>query len=175
MYDVVITKPGYLDYRITDINVVKGVVLGDITLLGGDVVKTGEIEIDDLVAMNNRYGKAAEGFEEYDLNGDGIIDALDRQILVKNYGEVDKVIKWVEPNAVVPEEVEAQEAKEQEELGNVKSQFNEINLQEDINNSTQQEKLVEERIETNKLIQNKLSNDWIRNWGRSSSKTIIKK
>ena len=41
-----------------------------------------------------REGKNNETKGKYDLNGDGIIDILDRNILKKNYGKIAETIKW---------------------------------------------------------------------------------
>ena len=105
-YDVVITKPGYLEYRITDIDVTDGlgVEVDDIELIAGDVDGTGEIEIDDLVNMNDNFGVVITDDnradkEKYDLNGDGKVDATDRNILKANYGTLAEPIKWVDPDA----------------------------------------------------------------------------
>lgn len=107
-YDLVVTKPGYLDYRVTGIEVVKGekTTLEDYKLIAGDVVKTGEIEIDDLVAINDKYGTRIvnqDGVIDknaiYDLNEDGIVDRLDRNILKANYSKVSETVEWVNPNA----------------------------------------------------------------------------
>ena len=68
-------------------------------LVAGDVAESGEIEIDDLVDINDNYGlditeenKKHKGI--YDLNEDGKIDMLDREILKKNYGKIAEEISW---------------------------------------------------------------------------------
>ena len=38
--------------------------------------------------------------ETYDLNEDGIVDKLDRDILKKNYGKLEETVEWVKPSAV---------------------------------------------------------------------------
>ncbi|MBQ2938059.1 MAG: cadherin-like beta sandwich domain-containing protein [Clostridia bacterium] len=106
-YDIVVIKKGYLSYRVTEIDVVKGekTVLDEYSLIAGDVVETGEIEIDDLVALNDNYGEViTEANEEtkaiFDLNEDGVVDKLDRNILKKNYSKKAETVTWVNPNAV---------------------------------------------------------------------------
>ena len=105
-YDIAIIKGGYLIHTITNVqeeNVEKGNIeinIGEIELIAGDVAESGEIEIDDLVDLNDNYGiviteKNRETKGKYDLNGDGIIDILDRNILKKNYGKIAETIKWV--------------------------------------------------------------------------------
>ncbi len=105
-YDVLVTKAGYLDYRVIEIEVTKGekVTLDDYNLIAGDVVKTGEIEIDDLVRIGDNYGAVTEENAnkkgKYDLNGDAKIDKADRNILKKNYGKKAETIEWVNPNPI---------------------------------------------------------------------------
>ena len=103
-YMVVVSKIAYLDYTVEDIEIKEESIsdIGEYRLIAGDVVKTGEIEIDDLVRMNNRYGTSInvsnngviDANAKYDLNEDGIVDGLDRAILVRNYGELAKTVKW---------------------------------------------------------------------------------
>ena len=62
--------------------------LGTYTLLAGDIDNSGEIEIDDLVTLNNNYGKTDN---ICDLNEDGTVDTLDREILKSNYGKLSQV------------------------------------------------------------------------------------
>lgn len=94
-YDLYIKKPGYLEVKVIDIkieNLDQEIEIPDYRLIAGDVIKTGEIDIDDLVALNDNYKiKLTEENNEqkgiYDLNEDGEIDEKDRSILKKNYGE----------------------------------------------------------------------------------------
>ena len=106
-YDMVIRKTSYLEYRLTNIVIGDGETakIADISIYAGDVVETGEIEIDDLVAIADNYGLADEQEEnkdrqKYDLNEDGIVDKLDRDILKANYGKLNEVVQWVNPNAI---------------------------------------------------------------------------
>jgi len=103
-YDIVITKPGYLDYMLTRIEVVGGeiTVVDEHKLIAGDVVKTGIIEIDDLVLLNENVGVliTEENREEkglLDLNEDGVIDNTDRTILKTNYKKISEKVEWVDP------------------------------------------------------------------------------
>lgn len=96
-YKVVVTKLGYLDYTITDIEFVPEMEmwLGEYYLIAGDVVKSGQIEIDDIVNMNENYGMpVTEDNKEYDLNEDGAINDLDRNILLKNYTKKTELFVW---------------------------------------------------------------------------------
>jgi len=105
-YEVVVTKPGYLNYTITNIQILPGniIKLGEYNLKAGDVASSGEIEIDDIVDLNDNFGVVIteENKEEksiYDLNEDGKVDTLDRNILKKNYGRLEEKVEWVNPNA----------------------------------------------------------------------------
>lgn len=106
-YDVVVTKESYLEYKVTNVIVSRGrdITLDDISILAGDIIKTGEIEIDDLVALNDNYGaiEQEEKLEKakYDLNEDGIVNKLDRNILKANYGKKNTEIQWVDPETAI--------------------------------------------------------------------------
>ena len=106
-YIMKVTKSGYLSYLVTNIEIVPGriVDLGAYELIAGDIVPSGEIEIDDLVTINDSYGIAItdenkESVGSFDLNEDGTIDTLDRNILKANYGKLAECVEWVNPNAV---------------------------------------------------------------------------
>lgn len=111
-YEVVVTKPGYLSYTVTDVKLKADEVskIEDYKLIAGDTVETGEIEIDDLVDINENYGLAVDYSEgvndanaKYDFNGDGAVDNIDRDILKKNYGKKAEKVKWVDPEeAILP-------------------------------------------------------------------------
>ena len=103
-YDVVITKLGYLSYTITNVKLTKEgtVELGEHNIYAGDTVSDNEIEIDDLTDLNDNIGVVITDDNKseksiYDLNEDGTIDKLDRNILKKNYGKKAKTVKWVNP------------------------------------------------------------------------------
>ena len=114
-YDIVISKKGYLSAKITDIvieSLDQEIILDDYNLLAGNVVTNTEtstlkeqIEIDDLVTLNDNIGvvitdENKETKSIYDLNEDGIVDQLDRNILKKNYGKKAEIVEWINPNAV---------------------------------------------------------------------------
>jgi hypothetical protein len=87
-YDVIIKKPGYLTYTITNVYVkdFEQVTLDDIELFAGDVDENGEIELDDLVELNDQIGvEVTDENKIYDLNEDGTIDNADRKLIKKNY------------------------------------------------------------------------------------------
>ncbi len=100
-YDVLITKKGYLDFRIIGIDILSGdlVTLNQYILLAGDIVKTNEIEIEDFAKINDKFGLklTLDNMEEnsmYDLNEDGLINRLDRDIVKKNYGLKSIIVYW---------------------------------------------------------------------------------
>ena len=104
MYDVVVSKPGYLNYTVTKIEITENeeTELDEHKLLAGDVMATGEIEIDDLVEFNDNYGVTITGlnqadFGKYDFNEDGIVDSTDRNILKANYGKQAEIVNMEEP------------------------------------------------------------------------------
>lgn len=106
-YDIIVKKTSYLEHRLTNIVVKDGeiVTIDDINIYAGDIVKSGEIEIEDLVSLNDNIGVVItdENKDEksiYDLNEDGVIDKLDRNILKKNYSKQSQTVKWVDPNSV---------------------------------------------------------------------------
>lgn len=114
-YEVVVNKNGYLNYTVTNIKLTpnEDVILDDYELIAGDVVKTGEIEIDDLVALNDHFGISIsyeEGVNDlnakYDLNEDGVIDVLDRNILKKNYSKKEEIVILEYPEETIEEEKE---------------------------------------------------------------------
>ena len=115
-YDIVISKEGYLDYTILGVKLIEeqNIELGEYSLIAGDVIKTGEIEIDDLVNLNNNIGVVInESNKEeksiYDLNEDEVVDAKDRAILKKNYGKLAEIVEWVNPGETEePEKAEEQ-------------------------------------------------------------------
>lgn len=114
-YDIKVTKSGYLSYTVKNIEMTAGRVvdIGEYNLIAGDVVETGEIEIDDLVTLNDNYGvniteENKETKSIYDLNEDGIIDTLDRNILKANYGKIAESIEWENPNAISIQTLESQ-------------------------------------------------------------------
>lgn len=104
-YDVVISKDGYLSYTILGIELTAGeyIDLGEYNLIAGDVVATGEIEIDDLVAINDSFGQITDDNRakkaKFDFNGDDLINDIDIDILKANYGKTAEKITWVNPKA----------------------------------------------------------------------------
>jgi len=95
-YDLLITKGGHLDYRITGIAVSDGDIdltadptkeYSMITLLAGDVNDDGQISTPDLTILLNSFGGAPTSHPFADINGDGIVSTPDLTILLNNYGK----------------------------------------------------------------------------------------
>lgn len=91
-YKVVIKKPGYLTYTVTDIPVVYGVktYIGIANLIAGEVAGNDEhIELRDMVQVNKKARANTTIIDDtnsiYDLNEDGKIDNTDLSILLANY------------------------------------------------------------------------------------------
>ena len=110
-YDIVVEKAGYLTYRITNVVLTEDVQLDDIKIYAGNLVKETQvkgfkfieqIEIQDLTAINDKIGVVISDInraenEIYDLNEDGVVDRLDRNILKKNINKKDQKVVWVNP------------------------------------------------------------------------------
>lgn len=94
-YELVVTKAGYLDYTVTNITIEseKTCDIGEYMLIAGDTNKNGFINIDDLVKINNNFGK---NNSELDFNEDEEVNSLDRNILKKNYGKKAKTVEYKE-------------------------------------------------------------------------------
>ena len=106
-YKVIISKEGYLNITIEDIlieSIDQEVTLDSYKLVAGDVVESGEIELDDMVALNDKHGETItdankKEMAKYDLNEDGIVNKLDRDILKENYGKKAQKVIWTDQNA----------------------------------------------------------------------------
>ena len=100
-YDIVVTKPYYLEHRLTNIEILRNEVreLEEIKIYAGDVNVDGQIELSDLTGVTYNFGKVAENNEiaRYDLNEDGMVDVTDREILMRNYNRKDITVEWTPP------------------------------------------------------------------------------
>ena len=101
-YDIVIEKNGYLRYTLTDAQFKDGIEenidLGEFKIYAGDLDGSGRIELNDLVTINDQIilelDNQVEANQMYDLNGDGKIDVLDRDMLKTNYSKQEEIVKW---------------------------------------------------------------------------------
>lgn len=91
-YDVLIDKPGYLDYIVKEVEIYQQhtTSIGTKEIIAGDIIKDGVIKATDQKAILKVYGKTQESEEynvKYDFIEDGVIKATDYKILLKNYGK----------------------------------------------------------------------------------------
>ncbi len=97
-YDIIIDKPGYLDYIITNVVITEnGIIeIGEKVLVPGDTNKDGTINLEDLVELNNRYGQNEETGDlysiRYDITEDKVINVTDLIELNKNYGQIKEIL-----------------------------------------------------------------------------------
>ncbi len=100
LYDIVISKHGYLKYKVTDIPVSDGASrhTGNMYLSAGDVYgNDGYIDIRDLTKVNKLARNNTTANDDnriYDLNEDGAINQLDIDIIYKNYNKKETSIKY---------------------------------------------------------------------------------
>lgn len=97
-FDIVIKKEGYLKYTLTNVKLTDGIEekvdLGEFKIYAGDINGSGEVELDDLVAINDKINYESETNTIYDLNGDGKVDILDRNMLKANYGKKEEKVSY---------------------------------------------------------------------------------
>lgn len=91
-YDILIDKPGYLDYIVKGVEIYQQhtTSIGTKQIVAGDVNKDGIIKATDQSAILKVYGKTDKTSEyniKYDFIEDGTIKATDYSILLKNYGK----------------------------------------------------------------------------------------
>lgn len=98
VYDIVVSKEIYLNYTVLAIKLRPGrnVVLDDYLLIAGDFeAPFGSITIYDWNAiLRQRYKPLTEANKLFDINGDGLIDKLDSDIVYKNYLKNEEIIEW---------------------------------------------------------------------------------
>lgn len=82
-YTVVLGKAGYLykTYEGVVANTAE-VSLGEVTLIAGEFVEDGIVDVKDLQTVLNKYNEAAE---VVDLNEDGVVDVKELQTVLNNY------------------------------------------------------------------------------------------
>ena len=100
-YDVEVTKNGYLTYKVTNVTLTEGdnSSIGTYNLIAGDVDKSGVIELDDMVYINEYFGVVINDANLstmgiYDLNGDKKVDSLDREIVKSNLDKKAVTVVW---------------------------------------------------------------------------------
>ena len=128
-YDLIIQKEGYLTYTVKNIEIEnqESVEISEKMLLAGDINSDNVVEIDDLVALNEKQGISVNYADnvnnensKYDFNEDGIIDNKDRTILKENYGKMSETVEWANLNSVMMLSSEA----ELESIENIDDEIN---------------------------------------------------
>lgn len=97
LYDIVVSKIGYLNYTVLEIKLRSGrtIILPDYKLIVGDFVPTGKIDIQDWIQMLIQQDEAMNSSNaHFDVNGDGIINKTDSDIVKGNYLKVAETVIW---------------------------------------------------------------------------------
>lgn len=102
-YDVVISRPGYLKYTITGVEVTDGLQLGEVTLLAGDVNADATVNIMDVTDVVKAFKASSTGTDgryrvEYDFDVDGTVNIIDVTDMVKNFKKTATTISFTELN-----------------------------------------------------------------------------
>ena len=104
IYEIVIHKDYYLEYKKTGLSIEGGEIidLGEQQIYAGDVNEDGQIEISDLTGVTYNFGVVTEENDigRYDLNEDGNVDEQDRSMLIKNYNKKNVMQEWIIPREV---------------------------------------------------------------------------
>jgi hypothetical protein len=106
-YTLVVTKPWHLSYTINNLPVfddivdVNALIEGVIHLPGGDINERGSINTNDFVYFSQYIGACAVTYPKADVNGDGVIDRTDRDIMALYLTQSGPVITLPPPNGVV--------------------------------------------------------------------------
>lgn len=98
-YDLILDKPGYLDYIILSIPIGNGeeINLDQIELVAGDVNKDGLIELEDMGYINDNYdAQLGDGIYEtrFDFTGDELVDLEDMSLINDNYDTPRTIIDY---------------------------------------------------------------------------------
>ena len=89
-FNVVITKPGCLTFTVKDVTTADGAVtLPEVELVAGDVNGDDKINISDMGAFRQEFGKVGENIANTltDVNGDGKVNIADMGIFRQNFGK----------------------------------------------------------------------------------------
>ena len=100
VYSVKIVIDGYVDSTMNNIYVKTGFVSKvqdiDISRCAGDVNGDGVIDVTDKNIIEANYGTTAPGTLIYDLNKDGTVNAVDSSIATNNNGRIRANYNWTE-------------------------------------------------------------------------------
>lgn len=100
-YDVIISRPGYLKYIITNVVVTEGFSLKPVTIQAGNVDTDDNVTVSDVGAVVSAYSLSSsdEGYQvEFDFNVDGNITVSDVGAVVANYGQGITTIDFADFN-----------------------------------------------------------------------------
>lgn len=88
-FDILIDKPGYLDYIVTKNQVYQQVItdIQDKSILGGDIDKDGVVRGPDQKIFLQAFGDQELFDERADYIEDGIIKGPDQKVFLKNFGK----------------------------------------------------------------------------------------
>lgn len=95
MYDIVISKTGYLSYTILQIQLKHGKtsIIPDYKLKAGDIKVNHQIDMLDWQFILNNINRPITARNQIcDVNEDGVIDTLDKNIVDSNYALADETI-----------------------------------------------------------------------------------
>ncbi len=95
-YTLTADRPGFLAASCADVVHTSEALtsLSGVTLLAGDIVDLGVIDISDAVAIGAVFGSTAPD-EVADLNADGIVDILDLVLMAVNFGQTSAGNPWL--------------------------------------------------------------------------------
>jgi hypothetical protein len=95
-YTLIISKPGYLRYIVTNISFNDGVVIAAIDLrqLAGDINGDGTVNAVDLACLLSEFNYAPQQYKNADINGDGVVNAVDLTYLLSGFNKQDVVVEW---------------------------------------------------------------------------------
>lgn len=97
MYDIVVSKSHYLNYTVLQIKLRPGrtIILPDYKLLAGDFVVNGIVDINDWIQILNHMKKPVNSTNKhFDINDDGRINEIDRDIVRSNYPKSAETVIW---------------------------------------------------------------------------------
>jgi hypothetical protein len=109
-FDLVITTPGALTYTVKGVKVDGALTLPAIEIIWGDTNGDDMINIMDMAAFRQDFGKDSDTVTNAftDVNGDGMVNIMDMGTFRKHFGKIarrDCMTVWAPPAAAVEEVV----------------------------------------------------------------------
>ena len=89
-----ITKPGYLSYTITNLTLeeIEENTRQDITPLAGDVNGDGIINAVDLAQLLSEFNREPAVFKDADIDGNGMVNATDLTYLLAGFNKRNVIV-----------------------------------------------------------------------------------